>query len=51
MGEKGKACRILVGKPEREIPLKGPRRKEEDNTVKPVLNGNIFRSHDYHSIL
>jgi hypothetical protein len=31
MGEKGKACRILMEKPEGKIPLGGSRRKWEDN--------------------
>jgi hypothetical protein len=31
MGEKRNACRLLVGKPEREGPLRRPRRRWVDN--------------------
>jgi hypothetical protein len=38
MGEKRKAYRILVGKPEGKRPLGRPRRKWEDN-IRMDLNG------------
>jgi hypothetical protein len=31
MGDKRGACRILVGRPERRRPLRGPRRRWDDN--------------------
>jgi hypothetical protein len=36
MGEKWKACRVLVGKPERKRPLGRPRRRWVDNIKKDL---------------
>jgi hypothetical protein len=42
MGEQRNAYRVLMGKPEGKRGLGRPRRRWEDNTVKPVLNGITF---------